>query len=867
MQSIIKKFVRVMALSVPLLFIQSGLVPLRAQAQGGGASIAGTVLDQTGKPIGAAAVTLKNDTPTFKRDATSDAEGHFSLTGLAAGTYTIETTSPGFALNTRRGVTLAATGAENVAITLNVDAISQSVSVQETYLLAAETSPAGNTLDATAARTEISNAVITNFMAPVADFAEVIQQAPGAFSLNPNGIGLGQGKSFFRGFSDGQYTLTFDGIPFEDTNSPTHHSWASFPRQWISSTDFDRSPGQVSDFGPTNFGGSINMKSPELLADPDIRGTISYGSFNTKLISLDAESGLFGPGKKDSVLFNINGMTSDGYQTYNKQQRDAGYGKFQHRFSATTTLSLYGGVVDIWNSTPNTTNPTRAQVAAYGDNYLLDNTATCVAVSLNCPVANGAPDPYYYGYNKYHVQTDFEYAAFSTLFGNGWKLDTKAYTTRYWNKQFYQNGATVNLSSAKPSGVDKLNGYRHAGDTLTLSKESQWGVFRTGAWYDWAYTDRYQVPSNILTGQDTPLGNFHEHFITQSFSPFAEFEWHAAPKLVITSGVKAASYEMALNQYQDNGKTVGCLGGTTSTDFATGAPICIGGAQFTSHRINYNNYLPSLTARYRVWKQWSTYAQFAEGSVIPVSSVFDVKGGNVLTPPKPTLAKTYQAGTVIKTNRWTLDMDAYYVHFQNGYDTYTDPTTGEPVNVATGPSNTKGVEAEYNFALGHGFSLYGNLSVGSAKYQTGPNYPNGGMWVANTPSNIEGFSFLYQHGNYDMGITEKRVGQYYNDNGSLTYNINGLNLSYPVNQAVTINPFSLTNVFLNYTIKNANHLRGTKIQLAINNLMNNHNIVGVTPGVAATLTTPYVQSPLDQLNLLPGRSVTLTITGGYAPKR
>ena len=353
-------------------------------------------------------------------------------------------------------------------------------------------------------------------MAPVADFAEVIQQAPGAFSLNPNGIGLGQGKSFFRGFADGQYTLTFDGIPFEDTNSPTHHSWASFPRQWISSTDFDRSPGQASDFGPTNFGGSINMKSPELQADPDIRGTFSYGSFNTKLYSLDIESGLLGPRKQDAVLFNINAMTSDGYQTYNYQQRDAGYGKFQHRFSDRTSLSLYGGVVDIWNNTPNTTNPTRAQVAQFGDNYLLDNTPL---------LPNGTPDPYYYGYNTYHVQTDFEYAAFTSDLGNGWKFDTKAYTTRYWNKQFYQNGATVNLTPAKPSGVDKLNGYRHAGDTAILSKESKWGVFRTGVWYDWAYTDRYQIPSNIITQVDTPLGNFHEHFITQSFQPFAEFEW------------------------------------------------------------------------------------------------------------------------------------------------------------------------------------------------------------------------------------------------------------------------------------------------------------------------------------------------------
>ena len=149
-----------------------------------------------------------------------------------------------------------------------MDTVSQSVVVESSATLAVYSSPEGNTLDATSAKTEISNAVISNFMAPVADFAEVIQQAPNAFSLNPNGIGLGQGSSYFRGFSDGQYTMTFDGIPFEDTNTPTHHSWASFPRQWISSTDFDRSPGQASNFGPTNFGGSINLKSPELAGGP-----------------------------------------------------------------------------------------------------------------------------------------------------------------------------------------------------------------------------------------------------------------------------------------------------------------------------------------------------------------------------------------------------------------------------------------------------------------------------------------------------------------------------------------------------------------------------------------------------------------------
>jgi len=45
------------------------------------------------------------------------------------------------------------------------------------------------------------------------------------------------------------------------------------------------------------------------------------------------------------------------------------------------------------------------------------------------------------------------------------------------------------------------------------------------------------------------------------------------------------------------------------------------------------------------------------------------------------------------------------------------------------------------------------------------------------------------------------------------------------------------------------------------------DLVGVTPAVAATAAAPFVQNPGDLLSLLPGRSVTVTITGGWAPRR
>jgi iron complex outermembrane receptor protein len=107
----------------------------------------------------------------------------------------------------------------------------------------------------------------------------------------------------------------------------------------------------------------------------------------------------------------------------------------------------------------------------------------------------------------------------------------------------------------------------------------------------------------------------------------------------------------------------------------------------------------------------------------------------------------------------------------------------------------------------------------------------------------------------------------YNDNKTIKYLIGGQSLPFPADQAIRIDPFDLTNFFVNYTIRNASYLRGTKIQFAVNNLMNSHNVVGVTPNVKATPAVLYVENPADQLNLLPGRSFSITITGGYAPRR
>jgi iron complex outermembrane receptor protein len=799
-----------------------------AQSNEGVTGIAGSVADLTGRPIGNAALSVRNQSTGLTRVATTDEQGRFTISGLTEGSYTIEASSPGFATSRRNGVRVTLGHTETLSLSLNVSELAQSITVEGSVSVAAERAPSQSSLEARSARSEISPEYIQNFASPVADFTELLNNAPGTFSVNPNGVGLGDSKTYFRGFKDGQYTMQADGIPFNDTNDPTHHSWAFFPSQFIAGVDFDRSPGSASSVGPTNFGGTVNLLSRSVSSTPDIRATASYGSFNTRMLALDFDSGQFGgKDKRSSLTVNIHQMLADGYQTYNYQKRVAGFIKYQYRLTDRTTVTLFSGLVDLWTNTPNLKGPSRAQIAAFGDNYLL----------------SGDPSqPNYYGYNFYHVQTDFSYVGINSDLGHGWKLDSKLYTYRYWNKQNYNNPSLGsnglfspfdnNTSSVLTTAVDKLNGYRKAGEITSLSYETRRGILRTGLWFEWAYTDRYQAPSDPRTYQDALLPNFHEHFITTSAQPYIEYEYLVTRDLSVTAGVKAAQYSMNLTQYADNGKTVGNLGGAPST----------------FHEATYRAWMPSIDARYKLKPNWTVYAQFATGSNIPPSSVFDSKGAEVAVLPKPTTVKTYQTGSVIKFNRWTLDVDAYYSHFQNPYSSYLD-SAGESFFYQTGPSNTKGVEAESNILLPAGFSLYLNGTMGSAKYQGGPNYSNGGLWIASTPKNTEAIGLTYRFKNWDVGIFNKRVGTMYNDNGT-------------INQAVTIDPFNVTNLFFNYTIKGDSYLRGTKIRFGVNNLFDQRNVVGVAPAS----TKSNAPAPGDILTLLPARSVSVTMTFGYAPK-
>jgi iron complex outermembrane receptor protein len=203
---------------------------------------------------------------------------------------------------------------------------------------------------------------------------------------------------------------------------------------------------------------------------------------------------------------------------------------------------------------------------------------------------------------------------------------------------------------------------------------------------------------------------------------------------------------------------------------------------------------------------------------------------------------TYQVGTVYKARRYTLDFDAYHIGFDSTYSSFTGPDA-LPHYFAGGSATTKGIEAESTIFLGGGLSLYLNGTEGSAKYDST------GLYKANSPGNTETAGLSFQRSNWDFGFFNKRISNMWNDNGA-------------INQAIRIDPFEISNLYLNYTIKGEDsRFAETKLRFTVNNVFDQHSIVAVT----AASTKSNAPAPGDLLTKLAARSASMSITFGLSP--
>ena len=202
---------------------------LHAQSRAETGGLTGSVVDPDGRAILAATIVVRNDTNGQTQALSTDSAGRFALPVLAPGSYTVEATAPGMALGRHAGVTVTAGQKADLAFKLSVGNVQENVTI--TGSTASESAPSQALLTARSAQSIVSEEFIRNSTTPAADYSQVMLAVPGMFSYSSNGPGMSDTKTFFRGFKDAD-NIMFDGIPFYDTNDPTHHCGRSSRRSF-----------------------------------------------------------------------------------------------------------------------------------------------------------------------------------------------------------------------------------------------------------------------------------------------------------------------------------------------------------------------------------------------------------------------------------------------------------------------------------------------------------------------------------------------------------------------------------------------------------------------------------------------------------
>ena len=396
----------------------------------------------------------------------------------------------------------------------------QAVRLDEVEVFSSRTSaltqaPVDSLLEASEPTSVISAQTINNEIAPTADYATIANLAPSVANVETEGPGLSESKMLnMRGFADGQYNVTYDGIPFGDANGQTHHTTSYFPAKVLGGLVIDRGPGTAADIGENTFGGTIGLLSKDPRPDMATVLTFSDGSYDTFLGNLEVNTGDIPKLNGASVVATYQYMSSDGYRTFSFLQRNTYYLKYLQPIGKDALLTVVGNFNNIKFNNPGTV--TQAQINQFGRNYGLD--------------ANPFdPNNNYYPYNYQQKQADFEYVGLKARMGEVW-LEDKAYTYAYNNDSHensadpvaggsvtkypgtaYAGPAYVNdspntlpntgegqakatgiINDDDPGGRIKVNSYRALGDYLALSHGNDTSLEeKVGVWAEYVKADRY----------------------------------------------------------------------------------------------------------------------------------------------------------------------------------------------------------------------------------------------------------------------------------------------------------------------------------------------------------------------------------------
>ena len=641
-------------------------------------------------------------------------------------------------------------------------------------------------------------------------YADYARLTPSVNVINPNGPGLAEANGpSIRGLQDGQYNVTFDGIPIGDSNDFTHHTTSFFADNDIGQTIIDRGPGTAETVGDATFGGTISIRSKDPLPVQTLTPYGGYGSYNTSQEGLEYDTGSVSQIGGATAFFDGEHLQSDGALTYSHQERTNFMSKVIAPLSANTTLTLLADYEKLYQNPP--LGASVPQMQAFG--------------TQNFGYNNDPNSQAYYKYTNDHITTDMEYADLTSNLGDGLLYDSKLYTYGYYHHDLNtidsydslpggQSAAgTANMvqqtvNGAPVNGIPGetfSNSYRSFGTIQRLEKDFQWGDIKSGLWFDRQSNTRYVTEVSLTNGNApnfdtstsgvskvTPDNNNGlisrlQHNQLYTFQPYAQVDYKPIENLTLTAGVKYAFFRRQLDGIV-NQKT--------------------GLSQGYEH--NYDKLLPSLEAQYLISPDLSVYAQAAEGFLAPNLNVYYTN--NIAAQSvRPQSTLNFQTGTAYQTQHLALGADLYDIHFQNFIQSFGKSPNSFFENL--GGVFYRGVEGEATYTFDSGVSFFGNGGYNQA-YQT-----IGHVYVNQAPQFTTNAGIIYDHNGIYASVIDEWTGGEYSGNTDVSPAIGK-------SPGGWYDPYNVVNVSLGYTFDHAlPHLNQLSLKLNLDNITNQNQFI------------------------------------------
>ncbi|OYY89397.1 MAG: TonB-dependent receptor [Sphingomonas sp. 28-66-16] len=742
----------------------------------------------------------------------------------------------------------------------------------------AQDAPVSVSLTTTQPQAAVSREYIDNANAG-SDFFSLIALTPGvSLTGNNNGAGFTETKAQIRGFQDGEYNVTYDSIPFADTNNPTHHSTSFFPSNTIETIVVDRGPGNASQLGQATYGGNINLYSRAVSDATGIEADLIGGSFNSFIGRLTLQSGkVAGLG---DAKFVVSGqyLRSDGALSYSPVEDKNLFVKAVIPIGSRNTLTLlatynrnYYYQSDVQKGST-CGGFTAAAPAAPGSTLTINNcspTSDIGRFGLNYGLSNDPTRTDYFGYNRTDKNTDFEIVRLQSELGSGFSMDNRLYTYQYSNQTFSGNGlATVSTvggvttftqnkgkiytgfsgagTAASPyvritgpatdiQGYDKLNSYRNYGYIGQINYEFSMGKVRVGAWYEHSDSDRHTYDLDRTTGRPSYNENFNNGNGTAAQS--------ALPGI----GLADIAYDQQSNwdQYQLFGEfefrpvsTLSITPGVKYIHFTRGISALVNQKARSPLNTNatWTQTLPFATVNWQVMPNWAFYGQYAKGFYVPDLSSFyssSASLGTSLSNLQPQTTTNYQIGTVWHGSRVSIDADGYIINVSNKIGTCNTVGCDTSLLINIGQVRYKGVEGGITVSPFRGLTVFGNASYNEARSVTS------GAQVAKAPFSTAAIGAIYSSGGLRASFSQKFTGPSY----ATEYSGAG-----PRNYRIA--PYSLGEFAISYQF-----LKNFRLGATVSNVFDDRSIYAIAAGKTYGVD--------DQFNVNAPRQVLVTLRVTY----